>query len=32
MNMFVSIALMRRVNEAADYEDDETERFGEEYE
>lgn len=32
MNMFVSIALMRRVNEVADYEDDETERFGEEYE
>ena len=32
MNMFVSIALMRRVNEVADYEDDEQERFGEEYE
>lgn len=32
LNMFVSIALMRRVNEVADYEDDETERFGEEYE
>lgn len=32
MNMFVSIALMRRVNEVADYEEDETERFGEEYE
>ncbi len=32
MNMFVSISLMRRVNEVADYEDDEQERFGEEYE
>lgn len=32
LNMFVSIALMRRVNEVADYEDDEQERFGEEYE
>ena len=32
LNMFVSIALMRRVNEVADYEDNEQERFGEEYE